>query len=85
MNVCARTRKIGGSLMLSLPKSVVETLGIGPNQQMDLTVQDGTLTAVPVPARLTYADLLAKCDLTAAADPFEQEWMDMPPVGGEVI
>ena len=83
MNVSAKTKKVGGSLMLSLPKSVVDALGIGPNQPMDLTVKDGVLTAAPIAARPTYADLLARCDLTAGPDPFEQAWMDMPSVGGE--
>jgi antitoxin ChpS len=84
MRATLRTRRVGGSLMLPLPAELVKRLGLKPGQNIPATVADGKLILEPAKPR-TLADLLAMCDFDAPPDPFEQQWMDLPPVGREIM
>ena len=50
------------------------------------TAIGGFWTRAPRPgAAETYEELLAKCDLSAPPDPFEEQWMSFPAVGEEIV
>lgn len=79
-------RTVGGSVMMAIPKPLLETLGLGPNAKLDLTVEDGRLVAVPRPRpRYSLDELVAQCDPDAPLSEDEQAWLDAPPAGREVL
>ena len=41
----ATLRPVGGSVMMAIPKPLLETLGVTANAKLDLTVEDGRLVA----------------------------------------
>ena len=40
-------RKVGGSVMMAIPKPLLESLGVTANAKLDLAVEDGKLVAIP--------------------------------------
>lgn len=82
----ATLRTVGGSVMMAIPKALLETLGVAANAKLDLTVEDGKLVAVPRKRpKYTLEELMAQCDLDAPWTDEEREWLDAPPVGREII
>lgn len=82
----ATLRTVGGSVMMAIPKPLLETLGVTANAKLDLTVEDGRLVAVPRKRpKYTLEELLAQCDPDAPITEEERMWMDLPPVGREII
>lgn len=79
-------RSVGGSVMLTIPKAVLDVLGVGANDKVTLHVDGGRLL-VEAPARPKYAlaDLLAQCDANAAPSDEIVEWDAAEPVGREVL
>lgn len=77
----ARIRKVGGSLMVALPKIALSRhkLGSGSSVTVEVT-PDGILLRAKRP---TLADMLAECE----PGPFEVDrtWVDTPPIGKEEI
>lgn len=86
MATTSTLRTVGGSVMMAIPKPLLETLGIAANAKLDLTVEDGKLVAVPR-KRPKYAleELLAQCDPNAEITDEERMWMNLEPVGREII
>ena len=82
----ATLRTVGGSVMMAIPKPLLETLGVAANAKLDLTVEDGRLVAVPRKRpKYTLEELLAQCDPDAPITDEERMWMDLEPVGREII
>jgi antitoxin ChpS len=79
-------RNVGGSVMLAIPKSLLETLGLAANTKVALSVDHGRLVveANPKP-KYTLAELLAQCDPAAAPNEDERAWEDTEPVGREML
>ncbi|WP_075292565.1 AbrB/MazE/SpoVT family DNA-binding domain-containing protein [Pararhizobium arenae] len=79
-------RNVGGSVMMTVPKPVLDELGLSANTKLEVTVEDGKLVAVPRSRpKYTLEELLAQCDLSVPMSDEEREWMDSPPVGREII
>jgi antitoxin ChpS len=79
-------RKVGGSVMLTVPPAVLEQLKLAPGVRVGLDVQDGELVIKPRPRpRYKLAELLAQCDPDIDVTPEEREWLDAPAVGREVL
>jgi len=79
-------RNVGGSVMMTVPKPVLEELGIEANTKLDISVQDGKIVAIPRKRpKYTLEELLAQCDFDAPWSEEEREWMDAPAVGNEII
>ena len=79
-------RNVGGSVMMTVPKPVIEELGIEANTKLDISVQDGKIVAIPRKRpKYTLEELLAQCDFDAPWSEEEREWMDAPAVGNEII
>lgn len=82
----ATLRTVGGSVMMAIPKPLLETLGVAANAKLDLVVEDGKLIAVPRKRpKYTLEELMAQCDLDAPWSEEEREWLDLEPVGREII
>jgi antitoxin ChpS len=79
-------RTVGGSVMMAIPKPLLEMLRLAPNAKLDLTVEDGRLVAVPRPRpRYSLDELVAQCDPDAPLSEDEQAWLDAQPIGREVV
>jgi antitoxin ChpS len=79
-------RTVGGLIAMTIPKAIVDELGLKPDAKVDLVVEDGSLV-VTASKRPKYKldDLLAQCDADAPRDPELDEWLNMPSVGREII
>lgn len=79
-------RKVGGSVMLTIPPALLELLRLQAGASVGLSIEDGHLIVHPRPSP-TYrlSDLLAQCDPKAPRGPDEQEWLDAPTVGNELL
>jgi antitoxin ChpS len=79
-------RNVGGSVMMTIPKPLLEDLGLSANAKLDVTVEDGRLIAVPkARPKYTLDELIADWTPWPERTAEEQEWLDMPSVGNEVI
>jgi len=79
-------RNVGGSVMMAIPKPLLETLGLSANAKLDVTVEDGRLIAIPkARPKYTLDELIAEWTPWPERTAEEQEWLDMPSVGNEII
>ena len=82
----ATLRTVGGSVMMAIPKALLESLGVTANAKLDLAVEDGKLVAIPRKRpKYTLEELMAQCDPDAEITEEERMWMDLEPVGREII
>jgi antitoxin ChpS len=82
----ARLRKVGGSVMLAIPKPMLEALDLSPDASVGLSISAGRLVVDPKPRRrYSLDDLLAKCDRSARRSREDREWVNSPPVGRELL
>ena len=82
----ATLRNVGGSVMMAIPRSLLESLGLAANAKVALSVENGRLVveAHPKP-KYTLAELLAQCDPAASGSEDQQAWEGMRPVGREIL
>lgn len=80
-------RTVGGSIAMTIPKAIVDELGLKADTKVDLAVEAGNLVVRAQNKRPKYklADLLAQCDPNAERTPAELEWLNAPSVGREII
>lgn len=79
-------RAVGGSVMLAIPKSVLDALGLSANTKVALTIEKGRLVVEPRPKpKYTLHELLEQCDLSSPAGADEAAWQAMEPVGREIL
>ncbi len=79
-------RKVGGSVMLAVPPAILEMLNLAVGAHVGLTVKDGRLVIEPEPEPYyTLEELLAGSDYSQPRSAEDQEWLDAPPVGRELI
>lgn len=79
-------RRVGGSVMLAVPRAVLEALRLGPGAKVGIAVERDRLVLEPQRRpRYTLADLLAQCNPRARRTREEREWLENKPVGGELI
>jgi antitoxin ChpS len=82
----ASLRKVGGSVMLAVPPALLDALKLHAGMKVDLTVDDGRLVIEPQPRpRYTLDELLAQCGTSAESTVEDREWLDMAPVGRELL
>ncbi|VEJ46006.1 AbrB/MazE/SpoVT family DNA-binding domain-containing protein [Bartonella vinsonii] len=81
-----KLRKVGGSVMLSIPPALLDVLHLSENTQVGLAIDNGRLVVEPsVQSRYTMAELLAASDYSQPQSPEDREWVDASAVGGELI
>jgi len=81
-----RLRKVGDSIVLTVPPAVLEQLQLQANAKVGLTVDGGHLHVRPIARpRYTMTQLLAESDYAQPQPPQEREWVDAPAAGGELV
>jgi antitoxin ChpS len=79
-------RKVGGSVMLAVPRALLDILHLQPGAQVGIAVESGRLVVEPQQRRrYTLKQLLAQCDPKARRTKAEKEWLEGKPAGGELI
>ena len=79
-------RKVGGSVMMALSPAFLEELGIAAGSIVDVALLEGHLVVKPIPKpKYTLADLLAQCDPKAKISKEDQQWLELTPVGNEIL
>jgi antitoxin ChpS len=82
----ARLRKVGGSVMLAIPKAMLEVLDLAPDASVGLSIKAGRLVVDPKKRRRYSLDeLLAQCKPAARRSRADRDWMTRPPAGRELI
>jgi antitoxin ChpS len=77
-------RSVGGSVVMAIPKRILELVDLQAGSRVDIDVRQGQLIVIPQrKKRYTLAELLAQCDSSAPLTVEEREWLDAPAVGLE--
>lgn len=80
----ATLRAVGGSVVMALPKRLLELVHLQAGSKVEIGVEQGRLTITPQKKpRYKLADLMAQCDPNVPLNAEELEWMNMPEVGLE--
>ncbi|MBN8669504.1 MAG: AbrB/MazE/SpoVT family DNA-binding domain-containing protein [Chitinophagales bacterium] len=80
----ATLRNVGGSVMVVIPKALLDGLGLTANTKVSMSLDNGRLLVAPLEKpRYTLAQLLAECGANAEAFADDAAWQDMQPVGRE--
>ena len=82
----ALLRKVGGSVMLAVPRAVLDTLGLAAGSEVGLSVEGRRLVVQARPKKkYALAELLAQCDYSDGPTDEDREWDQAPPVGRELL
>jgi antitoxin ChpS len=73
-------RKVGRSVMLAIPRRILDLLRMEAGATVGLSVEEGRLIvqAASKP-RYTLDELLAQCAPEAAISQEDRDWLDVPP------
>lgn len=79
-------RRVGGSVMMTVPPTLLELLDIEAGAAVNLVVDDGRLIVAPQKRpHYTMDELLAASDYSQPQPAAEREWVDVPAVGREPL
>lgn len=82
----ARLRKVGGSVMLAIPKPMLDALDLAPDAAVDLSIKAGRLVVDPkTRRRYSLDELLAQCKPSARLSREDWDWLRGPRAGRELI
>ena len=82
----ANLRKVGESVMLAVPPSLLDSLRLQVGSTVEIAVDNNRLVIRPqLRPRYTLDELLAASDYSQAPSAEEREWIDSPAVGRELI
>lgn len=82
----ANLRKVGESVMLAVPPSLLNSLRLQVGSTVEIAVDNNQLVIRPqLRPRYTLDELLAVSDYSQAPSAEEREWIDSPAVGRELI
>jgi antitoxin ChpS len=78
-------RKVGGSIMLAVPPTILELLNLQPGTTVGVTVVAGRLIVSPLPKpHYSLDELLAQCDPNAPIADEDLTWLDVKSIGREL-
>lgn len=79
-------RKVGGSIMLSVPPAILEQLHLQAGSTVTISLDGARLVieASPKP-RYTLSELLAASDYSQPQPDADHEWIESAPTGRELI
>jgi antitoxin ChpS len=82
----AKLRKVGGSVMLPVPPAILLMADLAAGSTVEITLT-GKVLEIKAAERPRYVleQLLAESDYSKPRSAEEQEWLDAPPVGREII
>ena len=83
MSCAATLRRSGGSIILSIPKSIARTMAVEAGSVVELVVEGRKLSVTP--ARSSLADRLALSPKSPAAWHRDQVSLDDAPAGRELL
>ena len=79
-------RKVGGSVMLTLPPALLDLVELSAGQQVAVSVEQGRIVVEPRSRRrYTLGELLSRCDPKAPLSDEDREWLESPPTGAELL
>jgi antitoxin ChpS len=79
-------RKVGGSVMLAVPRAVLEVLRLRAGTRVGMVVERDRLVVKPHNRpHYTLDELLAQCNPKARRTREERDWLKGKPVGRELI
>jgi len=79
-------RKVGGSVMLAVPPAILELLQLRAGATVGILVDNGRLVVQPNPQpHYTLEELLEGSDYAEPRTEEEQDWVDGPAVGRELL
>jgi antitoxin ChpS len=79
-------RKVGGSIMLAVPPTILDLLHLHAGTTVGLAVDQGRLVVEPTPRpHYSLDELLAQCDASAEISAEDFAWLDSTPVGRELL
>ena len=82
----ARLRKVGGSVMLAIPKPMLDALDLGPDASVGLSIKAGRIVVDPKRKRRYLLEkLLSQCKPSARRSREDADWQAGPPAGRELI
>lgn len=83
----AKFRSVGGSIMVAVPRHMVEQLKLAPNADVELTIEGNQLVMEPKrrSGRMGLAARLARCDASVPMSVAECEWLQSPRAGREEL
>ena len=85
MNTLA-IRQSGGASIVSIPKAILNALGLHVGSALDLSIKDHTIVLTPVKEKLSLEDLLAGTPQEALQLTEEdREWLQDSAVGKELL
>ena len=80
-----RLRKVGGSVMLAIPKPMLEALDLRPDAAVGLSIKSGKLVIDPKRRRYSLDELLAEHKRIRNRLPVDHAWVSDKAVGRELI
>lgn len=80
----ATLRTLGGSVVLAIPPSLLESLRLQAGSKVEIDLAGDTLTLKPARKRYTLAELLEGME-EGDTLPIDQEFENAPPAGSEVL
>ena len=83
MSCAATLRQSGGSIILSIPKSIAQTLAVEAGSVVELVVEGRTLSVTP--ARRSLADRLASSPKSPATWQRHDDSLEDDPIGRELL
>ena len=83
MSCTATLRRSGGSVILSLPKTIVESLDVGAGSVVELSLRGRSLAVTPM--RKTLADRLAVSPKSPTHWQRDEAWLEDAPRGREAL
>ena len=79
-------RKSGNAQIISLPKLLLEQIGVGIGDRLDATLQDGKSILEPRKVKeLTLEEILEGITPETYQTEEDREWMEMRSVGKELL
>jgi len=79
-------RKVGGSVMLAVPPALLDILHLQIGATVGIAIEgERLIIQAPNRPKYTLEELLAQCDETIEISTEEREWLDMKPVGAELL
>ena len=81
-----KLRKVGGSVMLAVPPSLLDILHLQPGSKVGLAIESGRLFVEPQQRkRYTLDELVAQCNPRSRRTREERDWLEGGPVGAEIL
>jgi len=83
MSCTATLRQSGGSIILSIPKTIARTLAVDAGSIVELSVEGRVLSVAP--AKRSLADRLAASPKSPASWQRDDDWLADNPIGRELL